>query len=372
MPDGKKIAGLPYWKSHPQAREYKKVLFAPMQQLPPNHYNLFKGYATKPQERDWSRFKEFWLDVVCCNDRSLFEYMFCWCAQLIQRPYVLPGIAMVLYSKTHGTGKNTFTTALGRILGNGLYLSECEYDNVFGKFNGQTERALLINVNEAEGSPNRKMRDAIKHAITEPEKGIEHKGFQRYQVRNYTRYILSSNNLDSVHIDPTDRRMLCVSPHDGKAGDREYFNAIYQEFDEGGLQGLLYDLLMYDLDTTHIDLREIPNTKARDDMRKASLSDVANYWLFWLDSTETNVFHVVQEFERFKGNYTRWGQTATHFASEILSMCPHAKDEMTQTIGGRVRTLTIDSVDKARQDFERIMKVKPEERKLATQKESEI
>jgi hypothetical protein len=276
--DGKKTNGIAYWKKHTKSRRYKKVLFAPMLDLPPDHYNLFKGYARKPREGMWARFREFWYNVICDGDARLYEYMFCWCAQMIQRPYILPGVAIVLYSEGEGTGKNTFTTAIGSILGKDMYMSENDHEKVFGKFNGHTERAILINMNEAEGSPNRKTRDAIKHAITEPTKGVEHKGAKRYHVRNYTRYILSTNNKDAVHLGKTDRRHLIVQPNESHMGDLEYFRAVYEELESGGIESLMHDLLLYDLDASGIDLRTIPDTHARQIMRAASLSDVSLFW----------------------------------------------------------------------------------------------
>jgi hypothetical protein len=353
-PDGKSQPALRHWLKHPKRRQYERVQFSPMQTLPEDQYNLFKGYKVRPKEGNWEHFREFWVNVICAGDDEIFRYTFAWVAQLFQRPFELSGTALILFSKAHGTGKGTFAHALGRLLGHGLYVSDCGIDNVFGRFNGHLERALLINIDESEGSLTRRQRDAIKHAITEPYKACEHKGLGRYQVRNYTRYILTTNNKDSAHIDASDRRQVVVNPSSHQVGNKVYFDAIYHELAHGGLEALLYDLLEYDLVNSGVDLRKIPDTKARQEMRASSLSEVTLFWRSYLILSGSTTVHMSQAHSDYLEGKPRWASSLLQFTSEIKELCPSAKEIIISTIGNtRKMVLELNSIEQARQDFER-------------------
>ena len=110
-------------------------------------------------------------------------------------------------------------------------------------FNYHLKHAVLIHANEALWGGNKKEIGTVKAMITEQRCLIEGKGKDRIMVKNFKHLILSSNEDWPVHIDADDRRFFVLRVSEKHKEDHEYFSAIQTELDNGGYEGLLYDLL---------------------------------------------------------------------------------------------------------------------------------
>lgn len=371
--EGKIMDGYKYWSEHPKRRAYDRVVFAPMRQLKQTEYNLFKGYGVEPRAAEWPCIREYWLNILCSGDVELFRYTFTWVAQMIQQPYKLAGIALVLYGSTHGAGKGTFYQILSKMIGEKLSVSEGDISKVFEGFNGHLERALLVNVDESEGKPNRKLMDLMKHAITEPTKHIEHKGMTRFEAPNFTRYIITTNNKDAVHIDPSDRRFFCLTPSEDRVGDFDYFSNLYHELNQtDAASGLLYDLLTFDL-STGADLRKIPETTAREQMRESSLNTVVQFWEIYSQTLTSNMVSHDELFDAYRKQFPSSRITMPTFIKEIRTVCPSAKEvRASNKMGDTKLMLHFESQQKIKDDYEQTTKTQRKELKVISEGAREV
>ena len=65
---------------------------------------------------------------------------------------------------------------------------------------------------------------------------------------------------------------------DTKRGDRAYFNALWQQMENGGGAAMLHELLLQ-RDISNFDVREVPQTTALGTQKMLTLQDLDAWWL---------------------------------------------------------------------------------------------
>ena len=116
----------------------------------------------------------------------------------------------------------------------------------------------------------------LKSLITEPEIFIEQKYKDAIKVTNHVNLIIASNDDWIVPAGMLERRFCVLDVSRARIGDRQYFNSIYDQMKNGGLEAMLYDLLH--LDISNVDLRAIPKTTALFDQIVQSFDSVKRFW----------------------------------------------------------------------------------------------
>ena len=255
LPNDKKISKAEVWLKSPRRRQYEGVIFNPNKENP-KYFNIWKGFAVASKKGCCEKYKAHVREIICGGNHVHFDFVWKWCALLVQKPNIVAGTALVLLGK-QGTGKNTFVDALGNILG-GHYLPLDNIDQLLGKFNYHLKNAVLIHGNEALWGGNRKEVGKLKAIVTDEHKVIEGKGKDSITVPNFTHLILSSNEDWPVHIDRDDRRFFVLKVSDKHKEDKVYFKAIDDELKNGGLEALLFELLQEDI--SNFEHREFPQT----------------------------------------------------------------------------------------------------------------
>src|SRR5690606_19872102 len=102
------------WMQSRDRRHYDSIVFAPGTNNP-RQYNMWRGFSVEPKEGDVSLFWDFMQDVICDGDASLFQYVKAFFAHMVQRPWELPEVALVLQGD-QGTGKSYFVKQMGELL----------------------------------------------------------------------------------------------------------------------------------------------------------------------------------------------------------------------------------------------------------------
>ena len=107
------------WLDARDRRQYQGVEFFPDPDNAPGtsgYLNLWSGFAVKPapvpDPKKYKTFRDHLLANVCCGDDKLFQWVFGFFAQIVQRPRERLGIALVMRGKM-GTGK----TKVGEVIG---------------------------------------------------------------------------------------------------------------------------------------------------------------------------------------------------------------------------------------------------------------
>ena len=264
-----------WWLKHPSRRQYLGgVVFDPQGLCGSEYYNLWRGWAVKPQVGDWSRLRGHALDVICNGDADAFEYLLNWLARMFQQPWRQGEVAVVLRGGK-GTGKGTLGNALMKIIGqHSIHISNAKH--LVGNFNGHLRDAVFIFADEAFFAGDRQHEGVLKSFITEPQITVEAKYQNAVSVRNVCHVLMASNSDWVVPASADERRYFVLEVSDERQGDREYFSALNREMEAGGLAAMLYDLLARDI--RDFDVRKVPQTVALMDQKRLSM-DTQHRWL---------------------------------------------------------------------------------------------
>lgn len=287
---GKTEAISKVWMSSHHRRSYDGFCFRPGLPTPPGFYNLFHGFAVEPLVGEPTveaklmveRFLEHTLENVCHGDEALCRWLMGYFAHLFQRPWEKPLVSIVFRGEK-GVGKSTVTDRIGHLLGgHSLVAADSRY--LTGNFNSHLERCLLLTLEEAFWSGDKKAEGALKNLITGTHHVIERKGQEAYKVDNCTRVVIIGNEEWLVPATQDERRFAVFDVGVGRKQDRDYFQEMRVGMERGGYATLLRYLLAYDL--TGIDVNGAPRTQGLLEQKLKSLIPFQRWWFECLDQGE--------------------------------------------------------------------------------------
>lgn len=223
------------WLDDTDKRKHSKLVFDPSWKpiIDPDQtvpvYNAFGGFPnhspeTKPMAEKDSQFIA--LMRYLFQDNKVFEYMKCWVASIIQRPEFKTKVAPILFSRTHGTGKNTFVDGVVAVIGRincGVVES---IDDITRNFNAHLCNKLFIYGDEISANA-KKVADKLKQVITRPEQNLEKKGVDAVLVDDFTNWLFTTNNENCFKAEEGCRRLLMV--HCCEQKQTEYSAKSYAE-----------------------------------------------------------------------------------------------------------------------------------------------
>jgi len=273
------------WIAHPARREFRKITMDPTQpaysatRVPGDvpDFNLWPGLALRPSaEGSADLFLDHLRHVVCQDNDASYEWVLMWFAALVQHPERLTGTALVLRGE-QGSGKSIVGEVMGKILGEALYGAVSKPDELTGRFNSHHQGKLLLQVEEGFFAGDKSAIGALKHMITSATVRIERKFMDAFDVPNYMRLLITSNEGWVIPAGLGERRFMVLDVSNDRADDWDYFARLRaQMFEAGGAAQLLHVLL-----NTSIDWRTLSrpiSTQALRDQQIASL-DAEGQWL---------------------------------------------------------------------------------------------
>jgi hypothetical protein len=301
------------WMKWKGRRAYDGLVFSPGQKTPDRFFNLWKGFAYEPADTGShpavEAFCEHLLVNVCHGEKALAHWLTAYFADLIQRPYNKPLVALVLRG-ARGVGKNALVERVGALLGHHFLLtSNRRY--LVGNFNGHLENCLLFALDEAFWSGDKQAEGTLKDLITGREHVIEHKGQEPYTVSNKTRIVIIGNEDWLVPASYDERRFAVFDVGDGRKQDRRFFEDMRRGMDQGGYRHLLRYL--QDYDCTGVEINQAPSTKGLNEQKLHSLDSFHQWWLACIEDGRIGEFElgtdtISIECERFKGLFRRDAQ----------------------------------------------------------------
>lgn len=277
--DGKTRPVTELWMQDKGRRSYNGMCFRPGNGVPPEWYNLWRGFSVAPAKEakhdSLSMFLEHAKENVCGGDAKLFRWLIGYFAHLVQKPGEKPLVALV-FRGSKGVGKNALIDRVGSLLGH-HYLLTSNRRYLIGNFNGHLENCLLFALDEAFWSGDKQAEGTLKDLITGSHHVIEHKGKEPYTVDNCTRVVIIGNEDWLVPATQDERRFAVFHVGDERKNDRKFFHEMRVGMEQGGYAHLLRYLLDFDLEG--VDLNEAPLTQALHDQKLATLEPFENWWL---------------------------------------------------------------------------------------------
>ena len=294
----------PLWLKSPRRRQYLGgVVFDPSgSRVPPNGYNLWRGFAVQPKQGEWPLMQRHLEEVICGGNAAESRYLFGWLARMFQYPGEQGEVAVVLRG-LRGGGKGTLAQWILRIFGeHGLHMIQAAH--LTGNFNAHLQDTCFLYADEAFFAGDPRIVGILNGLITERAILIEGKRRNAVMVKNCLHVLMASNNDWVVPAACDERRYFLPSVSDHRRGDFEYFDALEKEAKEGGLAAMLHEALAYDLHSFNV--RRIPDTPGLNRQKLESLN-VVDRW--WLDVLQRG--YVFDSRLGLSGEFRRWADTVT-------------------------------------------------------------
>ena len=147
------------------------------------------------------------------------EWLIKWCTNIVQRPEVKTGVPLVFYGK-QGAGKGIFFEFMRqKVLGDSI-TSQCERTeaDLFSRFSNKHVHRLLIQVDEGEALA--RFAGAIKNLSTNSHINYEIKGINPITTLNFANIVITTNVVNPVMVETSDRRFALFNVSDKKIFDQ--------------------------------------------------------------------------------------------------------------------------------------------------------
>jgi hypothetical protein len=255
---------------------------------PKNCYNLWKPFpilkTPLDEKADTRKIYEFMKMLL----RECDEYVLNWLAHIVQKPARKTEVCILLYG-AQGCGKSTVGEyMLRKIIGLDKMIITSKTDKMFGRF-VNTQGKLLAVLNEASGKDTFNICDILKDAITCSTTEQEKKGIDVVSVTDYTNYIFTTNNINSVKIPEDDRRFMPIEVNEQHKNDKVYFKALYDILDNNVIMRKFYEeLKLRKLEDFNLVI-DRPETELMRDMRSMNRNCIKQFITYWKEKIMTNL-----------------------------------------------------------------------------------
>ncbi|GES78690.1 highly derived D5-like helicase-primase [Rhizophagus clarus] len=204
-------------------------------------------------------------NIISNENVELHEYLWNWWAYLVQKPEKKPRSILVLKSTLQQCGKNIITDFIGnKVLGEHLHYATSDLEKILGRFNSVIQARKLIVMNETGMSSGEwhKFNGHLKSLITEGMVSIERKGIETKRIRDFTRFMVTSNQDAPFKIDIGDSRVVCFDVSSRCRGNTVYFKRLGKVLDHPDAPGIVMRYLL-SRDLPDFEPQEIPVTKMK-------------------------------------------------------------------------------------------------------------
>lgn len=254
------------WMGSPLRRQYNDMGIYPLNDQPETTLNTWNGWAYQPDPNtSCALYLDHMLKIVCDGDEKIFEWLLDWMADAVQDTRNLKGCCVVLKG-IEGCGKGVWADTFGSLFGK-HYSHLIDSERLVGKFNSFLADSVVIFADEVLWPGDRKAGNVLKGLVSESVVYREAKGVDVVEVDNLARVIIASNEDWIIPAGPQSRRWLVLNCSGAAAGNREYFNDLIEERNNGGREALLHYLLNRKIT---FDLRVAPHTKGLAEQRMLS------------------------------------------------------------------------------------------------------
>lgn len=230
-------------------------------------YNLWSGFAVKPQPGDWSKLRDHIRDQLCGGNMAHFNWVMTWLASIFARPGVkVPSSIAVIGEQ--GTGKSKVFDWLRRAIGcAALKVSAARH--LTGNFNAHLDGKILLICEEAFWGGDKQSAGVLKDLITSETLQIEGKHANLVERPNYVAVVFISNNSWVVPTDGEDaRRFLVLHCLDTRKKDATFFGAIDDQMENGGLEAMVHELTHWQPEAEGLTWASLRNPPVTDGLRQ--------------------------------------------------------------------------------------------------------
>ncbi len=329
------------WEKDKNMKTYYNYNYYPNDSLTPkNCKNLWKPFPILKVPLDPNATTSKITDFITTLLGNCAEYVLNWLAHVVQRPERKTEVCILLYG-SQGCGKSTIGEyILRKIIGLDKIIITSKADKMFGRF-VNTQGKLLAVLNEASGKDTFNICDVLKDAITCSMTEQEKKGIDAVSVIDYTNYIFTTNNINSVKIPEDDRRFMPIEINEELKNNKSYFNELYADLDNDIIMRKFYEeLKKRDLSNVNL-VADRPMTELRLDMMNMNRNCIKQFIDYWREKVMTKMsedgnfmekimygsklYECFNHFWNIEGrkaenkpNYTKFGTEIKQFKKDVI------------------------------------------------------
>ncbi len=366
----KSVSVADIWLADEHRRTFTGGIGLYPQGAPENVYNTWSGFAVSPAPGDCTLFLDHAKNIICDGDEENYEWMMDWLADLVQEPHDPKGCAIVMVGG-QGTGKGAFAETIASLFGpHSRHLIDDSH--LTSNFNAHLLDAIVVFADEITWGGNKKSAGKLKGMVTGKHLVGERKGIDALTYDNMIHLIIASNSDWVVPTDNDSRRWFVVHVADDQANNRDYFEPLFHEIENGGKEALLHFLLHRKITRN---LRLAPRTKALQQQKILSRKrDTILYWWTHCLLTGSHETATAEEFEpgqdkmdqwptlveksTFYGSYVKWAKEMGHRPISNVSFFTKLKKVTTigstrvSVPGGRRYAVKLLPLDRSREQLE--------------------
>ena len=332
---------IPYWITDTSMRYYDKINYYPRaSECPENEYNLWRPFPilkTTDVNADTSFIHTFIQNVVSESvpgASAVYNYILNWFAHILQFPHRKTEVCLIFYGD-QGCGKSSIAEHLMKlIIGDDKMMITCKVDKAFGRF-VNTQGKLLAVLNETSGKDTFNISEILKDAITCQQTEQEKKGIDPISIRDYTNYIFTTNNINSVKIPKDDRRYMPIKLNDtyikDKVNIKPFFDKLYSYLDNPEVMRTFYsELMQRDLSNFSLSVDRV-ETELMKDMKMMNADPIDQFIDYWAAHLTTHMQKRMQSADLY--------QKFIHFWEVVEGYKP-ADRPSHKKFGGRLKQFT--------------------------------
>lgn len=252
-------------------------------------------------EKDEEIFQAFnkLIQLSCKGDEVKAKYRISWYAHIIQKPRDLPGTALTDSGK-EGVGKDTTANfIIDYIIGK----DNCAvYGNnsgrIFDKHDIGRMNKLIVKIEEPKQSVCIENQEVIKSFITTETSDFNPKNIRDpVVVKNYNRFIFTTNFGCPIPISENDRRIALYDFSDEKRGDNEFWVWIRKTL-FNNYAGKVIGKFLETIDLTNFNPRELPPSEYKEaiqeeniSIEKQFLTEEHSEWNDWMNCSDIYIIY---------------------------------------------------------------------------------
>lgn len=228
------------WLRHPYRRQHKALVMRPKEGkvTEDNCLNTWGGFEVTPIRGDIRPFTELLKRLF--PDKEVALYVLKWLAHQFQHPDVKMHVALVIWSRQQGVGKNLLFECVSEIIGarHATLIGQAELAR---DFNGWARDKIFVIGDEVSSEDRRQHADKLKGLVTSTTVQINEKHQPAYETENLMNFVFLSNHPTAIFLDDQDRRYFVVEI-DADPLPADEALAFVKWRDNGGLEALLHRL----------------------------------------------------------------------------------------------------------------------------------